>query len=244
MKKKVSLKNAILQFQEDVDDPSVLRKMPSMIRWGIDADRKIGSYYDYKRTVDVVEVTECKAEIPIGVVHVLGIIIGEHDCDCDLFFDQNYRINTSTITLNEDTENTNIFYWSDANSLLTSNIYWEIQNNHIVFRSNLDEQKITLLVLKYEMDEDGLPLVNENNLDAIATYIRYKLTDAEKWHMMKKGAYIGNISSTVKEAANNASYAIKAARAESGEPTPAQKQVMAAMMNNPVSGYRPYLLNV
>ena len=58
MMKKISIKNAITRLQEETD-PTVLKRMPSLIRWAIEADCKVGSYYDYTRKVETLEIVDC-----------------------------------------------------------------------------------------------------------------------------------------------------------------------------------------
>ena len=213
--------------------------MPSLIRWATEADRKIGSYYDYERKVEVLKVTDCKVEVPLGAVHVIAIIMGDNGCDCDLFFKNNYSMTKTTLTLSE----TEVFYWTDG-SIFPSDVNWEIQNNNIIFESNFDGQYVTVFYLSYCLDKDGFVLVNENNIEAISLYLKLKLSELERWREMKSKKYTGFLNTIINDLRTQTRMAIMQARAESGKPTPSQQERLAEIMENPITGRSNYTMNL
>lgn len=228
--KKVSVNLAIQTAMEDMgltDD----RRRPVFTRWAIDADNKIGSFYSYKRDYVKVTMTDAhRGEIDCKVVSVIGIIMGCVDTDDEakkIFREQyNYSSTFDNYTAS------NFLYYPLGGIQFYANTCWEIQNNNIVFLYPQTIETITLDCLVYETDCDGLPMVNEENIDAIAQYIEYK--------RMKRAKYLPSeprfTAYELKDAKDEWNRKCSNARVIASEPTASEREEIVSMVNDPMSG--------
>ena len=242
MVRKSSIRQALIDLAAETY-PEILRIEPTLIRWGKRADINIGSYYEYVRTIKTLDVVDCKAELPLDAVHVNVIFLGEYDCDdCTnliLRAEQMY-INETTLSLSNSESLT--FYWANGN-LSVIPINWEIQGDYIVFDNNYNNQKITIQYLAYETDDNGLPLVNNTHLPAIVEFMKLKVAERDMFKSFKSAkmtrrgdmAYIEGIKKEYHRL-------VRKARGEDNEWTASQKEVVAAILNDPLTGHGSYLL--
>lgn len=231
--KKISIKIPVFEFIENLGLDET-RMMPLLKRWAVEADHKIGSYYAYKRQICVVEVKECKAELPCGAVSVLAWIYGDHGCDCGLLFSQCY---STQVSLGIAVSGLNGFEFIDAvghqGSCRCVQVGWEIQNNHIVFNKSFPAgTKITIQYLGYEEDSDGFPLVNENHGSAITAFLEWQLAKQSRWKPTVKTQN----ENAIKEMERSWAQECRQARAEDAQPSDSERAEIVAMINNPLSG--------
>ena len=231
--KKVSIKIPVFQFIEDVGLDET-RMLPLLKRWAVEADHKIGSYYAYKRQICVVEVNECKAELPCSTVGVLAWIYGDHGCNCGLLFKSCYK---TQATLGIAISGLNGFDVVDpvghSGIVQPVNVGWEVQNNHIVFNNSFPAgQKITIQYLGYEEDDEGFPKINNNHLTAVAAYLEWKLARQSRW----KPTVRTQNEQAIKEMERRWAQECRQARAEDGQPSESERKEIVSMINDPMSG--------
>lgn len=236
MKELVSIKNAVNKALDYVGALSE-DDVPVLIEWAIDADKSIGSYYDYEAKIWVLDVVNCQADLPCGVVKVVGLLLGDHGCDCSLLFDSDVfsLLDTST-----DVETTTGFLAVDVITaeqvccrLSSSGIRWQVQDNKIVLAGNYDGNKVTIKVLQYKFDSEGFPMININNVRAIASYLEYRLAARSRWAKDRRE----KMDVVDVRRLEQRWYDLKIdAAAQSAMPSESEQQEVADMYNNPLSG--------
>ena len=233
VKRKISIRNAVQSALDNMGGDEV-RDTPIFISWAVEADRKIGSYYAYKRKICVLDVTDCTAELPCDAVAVLGVLLGDHGCDCDLNFESIFRFFAFN-RINVDATANFVVIDSGAGSntgTTCSNIRWEIQNNNLIFSSKIELGKVTIQYLGYEVDECKFPLINENHVDAIAQYIEYKAAMRIRW---KPVEYRIN-ATAIHEMKREWNRKVALARGDDADPSESERAEIKDMINNPMSG--------
>lgn len=231
--KKVSIKIPVFQFIEDLGLEET-RMVPLLKRWCVEADHKIGSYYSYKRQICVVEVNECKAELPCSTVGVIAWMRGDHGCNCGLLFRSCYGVQRD---LGIATTGMNGFEVVDpvghSGIVQSVNVSWEVQNNHIVFGQSFPAgTKITIQYLGYEEDAEGFPMINNNHLTAMSAYLEWKLALQSRWKPTLKTQN----ENAIKEMQRRWAQECRQARAEDGQPSESERQEIVTMINDPMSG--------
>ena len=233
IKKKVSVSHAI---QTALDNMNAQETNDSAIYkvWAIEGDRKIGSFYAYKRKIAVLHVHHCTADLPCEAVAVIGLMLGDHGCDCGLIFNRWYgswgggggraQVDTNAGFIVIDPYGGGNGHGSGGR--------WHIQGNHIIMEGNYHDSKITIEYLAYEEDELGFPLINLNHEDAIAQYIEYKHALRTRWFDPKYKISEAAIMDMRKEWNRKARHA----RAEDGDPSVSELHEVTSMINNPLSG--------
>jgi hypothetical protein len=222
-------------IQDAMEDMGMFddRFRPLFTRWSIDAERKIGSFYSYKR--DHVKATRCDAnhfEIPCQVVGVMGIILGAipEGADCGKFFRNQYQYSQSYGSAAPFNVNMVI----NTNGVL-STFYdpsWEIQDDQIVFMNPQSAQELTLDCIVYQTDDRGIPKVNENHRDAIAQYIKLMRSEKSIWspgESQISPVIIDRLRDEWNRKCGNA-------RALDGEPTATEEAEISMMYNDHLSG--------
>ncbi len=201
-----------------------------LTNWAIKAEKKIDSYYDYDKCICVLDVEEgCKVRLPEGAVIVLGMLLGDHGTDCDLVFDRYFSVRN-----NANLHSINGFAVIDYdggnyNCLVDG---YEVQDNCIVFNGKISESKITIQYLGYREDKDGFIMINENNVDAIESYLELRRAKRSKWVSDGPKFSRGEIQDLQLKWDNEC----RNARARSAEPTESERQYMSRLYNNPLSG--------
>ena len=139
MKNMVSIMSAVnkaLDFtgSESIDD------VPVLVDWAIDADKAIGSFYDYKEEIHVLDVTNCRAKLPCGTIEVRGLLLGDHGCNCNITFD-NAKLVIQDLSTGVETTGgllaISVVEVGDVTCNI-SNIRWWVQNNTIVMDQNFN----------------------------------------------------------------------------------------------------------
>ena len=233
----VSIKAAINRAQDNTgmhDDSDV----PVMIEWAIEGDKKIGSYYNYVERIHVLDVDECTAKLPSGTECVVGVLIGDCGCDCGTLFGSSLVANKVSNKVTS-IEKGLIVIDSASEHVVVSNISYVVQNNKIVFAANYGDTKATVKTLGYELDEDGLPMINENHVEALATYIELKMMRRQRW--VTGGPQFG--AGEIRNKDNDWQEECADARARDNTLTRDQHNEIAEFYNDPLTAfYAAFLL--
>lgn len=219
----VSVDNVIVDLMDDLGlDHDKYR--PMFTNWAVRAEKKIGSFYQYKRKHAVLTISGCVAEIPCEAVYLQLALMGDYGCDCgDLF---RHVCSNIGITIGSDTSFLVIDIPTSGNFYALRDHH--VQDNKIIFSSNLDGQKVTIQYLGIESDENGISLIGENHIEAIGEYCQWKfkrrrvkdwmqqkmIGDHEKqWHILCADA-----------------------RAEDAEISESERQRIVGMLHDPLVG--------
>tara|TARA_R110000824_G_scaffold232905_1_gene421098 strand:- start:95 stop:808 length:714 start_codon:yes stop_codon:yes gene_type:complete len=223
--------NKVLDFigNESIDDTPVL------VDWAIDADKAIGSFYDYKEEIHVLEVSNCRTKLPCGTIEVRGLLLGDHGCNCNLTFDNAKLVIQDLSTGVETTGGLLAIAVVDSGDVTCniSNIRWWVQNNNVIMDQNFDGNKVTVKLLMYQLDGDGFPLINEYNVKAIASYLEWRLAKRSMWSKNPREQFNMNM---LRDLEARWERLCSDARAESSYPSNGERQELADMINNPISG--------
>ena len=234
MKNMVSIMSAVnkaLDFtgSESIDD------VPVLVDWAIDADKAIGSFYDYKEEIHVLDVTNCRAKLPCGTIEVRGLLLGDHGCNCNITFD-NAKLVIQDLSTGVETTGgllaISVVEVGDVTCNI-SNIRWWVQNNTIVMDQNFNGNKITVKLLMYQLDGDGYPLINEYNVTAIASYLEWRLAKRSMWSKNPREHFNMNL---IRDLEARWERLCGDARAQSSYPSKGEKEELANIFNNPISG--------
>lgn len=232
IRKLVSIKRAITDAAGDVNMKD-MRIFPLLMRWAEDAERKIGSFYALKRKPFECAVnSDCHTvDLPCGVEAVLGVILGDMStCNCDFVFRNSYNYYGMRGSAGS-------AYWSsvDSNFISTPGIrQWELHDDRIVFLNPLSVENIVIDTACRVMDEDGkFMMVPEEHLDAISSYIKLMLAERTRFFPAEQRMDHGDLQRLGRAWERQ----MRNARAQTSDPTPAERAEIVAMFNNPLSGY-------
>jgi hypothetical protein len=240
--RKISIKKALMNVVDETSE-DVARELPLMYKWALHINRKIDSINQLTRSVTVIDVVGCTVQIPAHVEHVVAIVMGDNGCCCDAFW--NLKDNTyvwEPVSQISQIGVTNIYAFVDDLWEGQNDLDYHIQDDKIVFTRNYTGKKVTLLTLGYEQDEEGSPLVSENNVDAIVKYVKLQMAEREKWKLMKKAVPLNQISAEINGLRSEVNYYVSQARDNSNELSKSQQSQISNLLNNPITGYRTYLL--
>jgi len=235
MNAKVSLMNAINEVLDMIGSENT-NDIPVLKKWAINADRRIGAKLDWKKQIHVLDVEGCIAKLPFGVVWVRGLILGDAGCDCGTNFDFAFN-NLNLIDKSTSVETTGGFLaitLFSSTDIRCSSVRWEVQNNNIILDRDSDGQKVTVQVLQYELDADGFPLINENNVEAIAQYLEYRLMKRSRWARDPSERMSG---ADIQDAFREWHRLCSDARATTSRSSATEQTDVAAMVNDPLSGH-------
>jgi hypothetical protein len=234
IKKKVSIYHAVQTAMDNMNQQNTM-DIPLYTVWGLEGDRKIGSYYSYKRMIAVLDTHNCHAELPCGAVAVLGLMIGNHGCNCSLQFNHWYGSWASGGGGNIQIDTNAGFIVVDpygGGSAGNCGGSWHIQGNKIIMATNLHCQQITIEYLSYELDDNNFPLINNNHEDALSQYIEYKHALRTRW-FDPQYRIAENVIQDLRREWNRK---CRNARAEDGDPSESDFRHITGMINNPLSG--------
>nr|WP_298658008.1 hypothetical protein [uncultured Flavobacterium sp.] len=204
--------------------------------WGEEAEKEIGSRYQFIKKIAVIDINNCSACLPSDAAYVQRALLGDYGCDCtDLF----YRW-CGAAALNNADFATNagpsfIIVDAPANDSNWTSSWWnytvqyELQNNKIVFYSNLDGQKVTVQYLAYDTDCDGFLNINENHVRALTYYMCW-MYNLRKKRKSNDDFYSANKYEAMweRECAN--------ARGKDNVLTESQRANIVAELHDPISG--------
>lgn len=226
--KLVSIDNVIINLIDDLALDHT--KHTAMFKnWAVIAEKKIGSYYQYKRKHCVLTISNCIAELPQDATVLEIALMGDYGTDCgDLYNKVNSFVGNISFT------------GTDAGFLVvdlpsqtsTTNCYntvpYHIQDNNLIFDRNLDGQKVTIQYLGLETDCDGVPMIGENHIEAIGEYCMYKFRKRRVKNSNDIGLYRDHLAMW-KELC-------LCARADDAQTTDSDQRQLSDMLNNPRSG--------
>jgi len=231
IKRKVSIKTTIQQAMDNMGIEDT-RDLPIFQVWAVDADRKIGSFYSYKKKIVVLDVKDCRVKLPCDAVAVLGLLLGDHGCDCGLFFTKAFSLFGAPFRGSMDSASGFLVIDALSSNISCTSVKWKIQDNCIVFSGNYNGNKVTIQYLGYQTDDEGWPMVNENHIDAISQYIEYKNALRHRWRPVEYQISENAILQMKREWGRK----LRDARADDDEPSLSDKMKISAMINDPMSG--------
>lgn len=232
--KLISLNNVIVNLMDSLSLDHT-KHTPMFTRWILDAEKQIGSYYQLVRKIEVLKIKGCIAELPDDAVILQLALLGDYGCDCgDLFTKfMGSAINAKVINGNIDSTS---FLVVDLPSTATSNngfigwgmVNYVVSNNNIVLDRNYDGNKITVQYLGNKLDCNGFIEVGENHLLALEEYCLWQF----KRRNVRSGIDIGE----VRDHERLWNQYCASARADDAQPSGAEQELAAKLINNPFSG--------
>lgn len=232
MNKLISIKVPVLNALQDMGI-DMAKDVPAFTRWASQAEKEIGSFYSLRRKRAVLTIKGCTAELPCDATFVQRVLLGDFGCDCDDLFSTILNLGSATISAN--TQDSFIVVNAPSDDIPTSFAYsgirWEVQQNKLVFSSNREGQKVTIQYLGFETDEDGLPKVGENHIEAIVEYIMYKYSIRSRFSPIKMDH--SDVQMHWREWMRLCSHA----RADDAELSETDRMQIVAMIHDPWIGY-------
>lgn len=242
LNKLVSIHDAIYNAFGDTG-LDIKSETPTMMRWAVEAEKKIGSYYGWKKQIAVLTGDKCRVKLPMQCMSVQRMVIGDYGCSCDTLIANSSNWSIQNLNVGAFiSDNPGIFSLEvdldpQGNNFNLYQNKYEIQNNYMVFSNSVDKQKVTILYLGYEVDCDGFLLVNENHILPITAYI--------KWCLAKRSRYTPDKMDVVDIKMNEGEWIElrNQARGEDAELQPHDQKAIAAMLHDPWSGWGVPLYN-
>jgi len=226
--KLISIKQAIIEATDDMGF-DITRDRPTFAMWAVRAEKDIGSYYSYKRKRAVLTIKGCCAELPCSAAYLKTVVMGDHGCDCEKLMNNLYTW-ASSINVAQ-SETFLIIDRPDTNNFCLGGVRYGVQDNNILFDSNLDGQKVTIEYLGLEEDCDGFVMVNENHVPAIIEYIMWKFCVRSRFSNLKME--LGDTKMHQAEYFRLASDA----RAMDATLTESERNEILDMLHSPFSGF-------
>jgi len=240
VKRLVPVKSVITDLI-DMTDEEATANLPTLVKWAIKGDRRIGSWYPFVRRSTTATVSNCCIPIPCDAVYIAGIIFGNPGCDCNTLWNE-WAVYTGIETdgfYQLTPEKTFFFeyHWSSANKLYRANFDWQIQGGDIVIQgANFEGQTVTLLYYGYPVDKEDLPMVWDSHLDPLSLWLKLFLAEKEQWKnfrriKLNKGEllYISDLRTQYHKAVRNA-------RVQDTELSPLKEDECTFLMNSPLTG--------
>lgn len=228
----ISIKVPVLNAMQDMGI-DFAKDTPTFTRWAAAAENQIGSYYSLKKTIKVLTIKGCAAELPCEASTVQRVLLGDFGCECDDLFNRILNISPQVIenntqqgfiVVNQPSEGTPF-------SCSLSGIRWEVQGNKLVFNSDRDGEKVTVQYLGLETDDDGFPKVGQNHVDAIVEYIMYRYAIRSRFSPIKMDHM------DVRRHKDEWNRLCSHARAEDAELSETDRMQIVAMIHDPYIGY-------
>lgn len=177
--KLVSIKNPIINAI-DLAGLDHNKHLPLFMTWAYQAEKEIGSYYQFERQWAILDICNGLAELPDNCVRVEGAILGSHNENIGSIFSKVFS--NPIVQLAQSTTNTFLIVDSASSETTTGAgiIPYGYQNNNIIFEVEPKQGKVTIEFIGYAVDCDGFMKVGENHVEAITQFILYN------WCMRKK----------------------------------------------------------
>jgi hypothetical protein len=230
--KLISIRNPIINAI-DLLGLDHVQDMPIFTTWAIDAENKIGSYYQWVRKRVVLDIHNCTVCLPADAKSIQKAILGDVGCACDDLTSSRCDLlfnNTGTF-VNSNTSGSFLIVdlGSDFEDFIGS-VPYTIQDNKLLLNQCLDGQKITVQYLGYKTDCDGFLEIGQNHVDAIKWYIIWLY-----WYRKRNLSPMeqGKMNTARQEWERNCANA----RATDSEPSESEKLEMNAMLHDPLVGY-------
>ena len=232
--KLISAENVIINLIESLKLDHTKHK-PMFMRWIVEAEKQIGSYYQYVRKIAVIDIKNCIAEVPEDAKWVELALLGDYGCECQDLFKRfcGGALNAAVTTGNIDSTSFLVVDLPSVATTTTGNynfglIDYKISNNKIVLDNNYNGQKLTVQYLAIETDCDGIPLVGENHILALEEYCLWMF----KRRNIRSGIDVG----VCRDHERRWHELCASARADDAMPSGGEQEIAARMINNPYAG--------
>lgn len=229
MRNKVSMKQAVLQVVEETDDV-YLKYLPLLLKWGKQSYMRINGFTSFPEDIAHLTITDNVARLPMDAVYVEAVFMGNLDLLPGQWASEQVLVDIGRITRNG---NQSMFLYTKDYQLNPTKIMWTIQDNQLVFGANLEGQEITVIYLKIQSDPQGIPLIDEEQVEAIAKFIEWKLTEKENSLRFRKGQLRQNDMYYAKNLKKEYQVLVSKSRATT---TPSEHYQVALMLNCPWTG--------
>jgi hypothetical protein len=228
-RKKVSIKNAILQAVDSTSD-FYLNSLPVLMKWAKQSYVRINGFYSCKEDIIHLTCVGNRAELPLDAVRVNYIFHGNVDVTTLLSISN--AIATYLLTIFTDGQNQVLLY---SGTVLPSptGIGWHVQDNHIIFDTSLDGKEITVSQLILQSDDDHYPLIDEEQVEAIGKFLEIKLAEKENSKKFVVGQLRNSDIVFVKELERKYRRLVGQSRPVTST---SEKNVIAQMLNFPYTG--------
>lgn len=235
VKKLISIREAITQLVDETT-PEYINMIPTLVRWGKQCDLRIGSYYSYKKQYILRTITNGFVELPLSAVHVLGVVLGDHLSNCPDIFNSQSLLSQNTEQLVDGQQY--VFMWDDVSRYqIRTKFHWEVQDNTIVFPGNTyNDQEVTVALLTYQEDAHGWPMINENHLQAITTWLKIKLAKKQQWISLLTKKMTPSERILIKDLEAEYRFEVRSAIGSDGDWNDAEIVAMSEMVGHPFSG--------
>jgi len=230
----VSIDNVIVNLMDDLAlDHTKFR--PMFTNWAVLAEKKIGSFYSYKKKHAVLDIKGCTAELPCDAVYLQIALLGDFGCDCSDLFNRfcSFAGSVNVQAGNIDSVSFLVVdlpagWTSESGNYGYGYLDNQVQGNQIIFRRNLNRQKVTIQYIGLETDINGIPLVGENHLEAIGEFCLYKFHRRR----VKSGIDIG----VYRDHKNEFERLVACARGDDAELNETQQENIVSMLHDPFIG--------
>jgi hypothetical protein len=228
IRKKVSIKNAILQAIDLTQDDN-LRQLPVLMKWAKQSYMRIAGYASCHKDHIYITASGNTAALPMGTVHVLYVFSGHVDP----------IVVRSVMTILETQPvqfldgGNKVLLYSGSGLPCPIGTGWYIHDNHIVFDCNLDGQEITVMHLTMPTDDNGYPLIDEEQVEAIGMFVELQLAERENNKRFIAGKLHPVDMMYVKSLTKKYHRLVGMSKATT---TPSEKKEIAQMFNFPWTG--------
>lgn len=161
---KVSVKTVIAKAISKLQLKDVSSMYDSLIEWAYDAELKIGSYKTFERKECLIKIKNSRGKLPSDFYQFISFNIGGRypevtKRDFRLFHKAGDNLATN-----------------DSNTLHSK---MTIDNGFIHVTGIKEEQNGGLAYMAFELDEEGLPLIEESHVDAVSAYLVWMIKFAD-----------------------------------------------------------------
>lgn len=223
--KRLSIRQAMINAIEDTDE-SLSRFPNQMLKWAKYIEKEIGSKLGYKIKSKTINVTGCIIKLPDDCYRVIGLIIGDHEDECNIQY-KNLRGQQiqEDVRIGADTYGRDLtLYWIPLDANWVNNAFYQEVGNELNTITEYEGQDLTLIYNYNETDEKGYWIVNESHIEAISKYIQHKFAKKYWWKMFKSDKLLrqGHIA-TSKELEQDYNISVRHARAEDADDSEFEK---------------------
>lgn len=229
----VSSRRAVLDAVEDMGKET-LRGSDVMRRWAVQAEKKIGGKYIYKRSIYVLPIENGREVVlPCETFKMIDLVMGKQDDSCESIFNThcigNYTVDWTSL----DTGIGIVVIQPNNIERPTSATYDLVSTRDgyvLQFRCTTTESYVTVLLLTYQRDHDGYIMVEEEHLTAISIYIQMMVASRSQFGPDRMG--LGFYDRLERKWGKECSLA----RANTSKITEQQKEYLLRVVNDPLSG--------
>lgn len=229
MVKKVSIYNAILEAISNGDELYINNK-PLLLKWAKQSYVRIMGVYSLPQTIVHAVVAENRAALSSGTVFVSFCYLGNIDLKPG-YWASPYWINTLEAIV-ADSQN-ELYILGGSNILCSSRLTWSVQDNDVVFDTNLDGKDVTIDTFALELDAEGNPTIEENYIEPIGKFIQFKLAEKENNMKFRKGIIKPMDMAYAKSLYKDYQTLVAKSRTPT---TPSEHEQIVRMLNFPFTG--------